>query len=115
MKIAFYVAVFLCSMTAANAAKPVIAVCLDRGNASMWHTLQSQRIATEIYAGIGVDLEWRHGQRDCKASIRDVIHIQFFTQVPEFKLRGALALTHIAAVPRRIDVYYDRVEATVEE
>lgn len=117
MKIALFVAVFFLPPDAARAASidpPVIAACLDTGNASMWTVIQAQTIAKSIYAGIGVDLEWRHGNQYCKASAKAIIHVEFTTGLRETKYPGALASTRLGDAPHRIDVYYDRVEQLTE-
>jgi hypothetical protein len=67
-------------------------------------------IATKIYAGIGVTLDWKSGSRACKAA--DVIHIELAEHTPDKLMPGALAY----ALPYEgvhIRVFLDRVEKSV--
>jgi hypothetical protein len=89
-----------------KADEPSVTVCTE-GNTDPRVAAQSQAIASEMYAGIGVRIDWRQGLGGCppQAIQISLIHFTRPTLLP-----GALAY----ALPyegTRIHVFYDRIAA----
>ena len=86
-----------------------VTVCMQTGVDAA--VLQAQAMASKIFAGIGVTLEWRRDQRSCPEGPA-VILITLANGMPQSYHPGALAL----ASPYQgvhVEVFYDRIRKTV--
>jgi hypothetical protein len=77
-----------------------VVICLDR----LGNTATAESIATQIYAGIGVELQWRR----CRTCPAGGIRVAMTTNTPPGLLPGALAYTTPYG-EASIRVFYDRV------
>lgn len=85
-----------------------VMVCMEPGT-DIFTALRAQTVASKIFAGIGVKIEW-HRQNACPA---DALPVSISNSTPAGLLPGALAY----ALPyegTHIVVFYDRVQKTVE-
>jgi hypothetical protein len=90
----------------ANAAETV-QICSEISPGAI-NYFRARNIATQMFAGIGVGIEW-HNASSCPAG---AIRVSFSTTTPAALLPGALAY----ALPyegTHIVIFYDRVHATV--
>src|SRR5271166_5423526 len=75
---------------------------------------QAEALASEIFAGVGVKIDWRRGQPSRSQSLAEnAIVVEMVTDTPMQFKPGALAF----AQPYEgvhIDVFYDRVQAATE-
>ena len=109
MRIAFTVIAALAATAAYSAddgrtaAERTVTVCLDAGSGpSTW---PSRELASRIFAGIGVTIQWRSESRNCPAQ---AILISLSSRTPPALMPGSLAY----ALPyegRHIVVFYDRI------
>jgi hypothetical protein len=86
-----------------------VTVCIDAG-VGYRETPQAQMIASKMFAGIGVKIEWRHS---CNVSAAQVIRITLTEETPNALLPGALAY----ALPYQgstIRLFYDRLSENRE-
>ena len=87
-----------------QADEPSVAVCTE-GNTDPRVAAASQSIASEMYAGIGVKIDWRHGFGGCPPqAIR--ISLVHFTRPTELPAALAYALPYQGSY---IHVFYDRI------
>jgi hypothetical protein len=82
-----------------------------RDNPSIADTVKSTAkvVSSEMFAGIGVRIEWRSGQPAASSAIAGAIAIELVTETPGTFLPGALAY----AQPYEgvhIQVFYDRIK-----
>jgi hypothetical protein len=100
-------------------------ICMELGAGNRFIVMRAETTATEMFAGIGVNLEWHHNERDCQARPEGPILVRLSTDTPDTKLPGALAYAlpykPPNAVPRtaahkgtHIEVFYDRIAGTLE-
>jgi hypothetical protein len=113
-----WAAVFgLAAGTGALAAKiepagaPAVRVCVEDSVVTSFALVRGEFIATAIFGNIGVRISWVHRTR-CVQSSPDPIAVQVSTGAPPGRFPGALAYTRIAE--RQIEIFYDRVEHTVD-
>jgi hypothetical protein len=88
-------------------AAETVRICSESYHGAINH-FRSQAIATQMFAGIGVGIEWRHAD-SCPAG---ALRISFSTSTPAKLMPGALAY----ALPyegTHIVIFYDRVQAAV--
>ena|ERR1700733_2454595 len=93
----------------AASAEPVIVICMDRA-IDPWVIERAQVMASRMFAGIDVFLEWR-GTRNCGEGNNIVIELR--TSTPGDYQSGALA----EAFPyekTHIRVFYDRIQSSTE-
>jgi hypothetical protein len=103
----------LVTMAGASAAElkgtmPTVQICSDK-TADNGLNFRARNIATQMFAGIGVAIEW-HDARSCPAG---ALRISYSTSTPAKLMPGALAY----ALPyegTHIVIFYDRVQAAVE-
>ena len=84
-----------------------VTVCMEAIQPAVY---AARAVASKMFAGIGVMIEWRRDWRSCPA---EGILLRFSTNTPEKRLPGALAY----ALPYEgvhIDVFYDRVQKMVD-
>jgi hypothetical protein len=85
-----------------------VTVCLEEGGVAGFGVIfRAKAIASEMFAGIGVTIEWRHQGTSCPAQ---AIHISLTDQTPNVFLPRALAY----ALPyegTHIRLFYDRISA----
>jgi hypothetical protein len=75
---------------------------------------RAQALANEIFAGVGVKIDWRRGQPSCSRSpIEKPIVVQLINDTPSGLKPGALAFAR-PYEGVHIDVFYDRVRAATE-
>ena len=91
----------------------IVTVCLDYGAYSPWVAIQAQITASKIFERVGIHLEWHRLLTPCKQD-SDGIHITFTTGAPDSKFPGALGMSRIGDGSRRIEIFFDRVQRTVE-
>jgi hypothetical protein len=92
--------------------QPVV-VCMQAGVASPWVVTRAEAIAAQIFAGVGVRIEWKHGERYCKSRSEQTIIVSLSTGAPATRVPGALAY----AQPYEgvhIEVFFDRILKTVD-
>jgi hypothetical protein len=92
-----------------QAIEPRVTVCMDAG--ITMEALQAQAIATKMFAGINVKLDW-HTERACPANREGIIHIRLEAGSPAGSVPGPLAW----ALPYEgvhIQVFVDRVRKLV--
>ncbi len=87
-----------------------LTVCFDKGNPGQMAEMagQAEPIASKMFVGIGVKLEWHSGQRFCQGNRGHGIVVSLSTNTPRTLLPGALAY----ALPfegTHIEVFYDRI------
>jgi hypothetical protein len=90
-----------------NNATETVQICSDNAVDAVTD-FRARRIATQMFAGIGVGIEWHHAD-SCPAG---ALRISYSTQTPGNLMPGALAY----ALPyegTHIVVFYDRVQAAV--
>jgi hypothetical protein len=107
MKITALAALVLAAGTGANAAETV-QVCSDN-TADNGLNIRARNITTQMFAGIGVAIEWRHTD-SCPAG---AIRISYSTATPANLMPRSLAY----ALPyegTHIVIFYDRVTAGIE-
>jgi hypothetical protein len=88
-------------------ATETVQVCSDNSGDTTTN-FRARSIATQMFAGIGVGIEWRHAD-SCPAG---ALRISFSTSTPAKLMPGALAY----ALPyegTHIVIFYDRVQAAV--
>lgn len=90
----------------------VLSICMETGAGDHWVIAQAETITTRMYAGIGVGIEWRHSA-NCNAAPGEALIIEISTGAPEYRFPGALAYSSLAD-GTHIEVFYDRVNKTVE-
>lgn len=83
----------------------VVAVCVHQGNTGNHVVVPAQKLASRIFAEIGVRVEW-HSRGTCPPSV-SVIQISFSEQTPKL-LPDALAYAHPYGA-NHIVVFSDRV------
>ena len=110
MKIAAMITMMVMAGMAAQAGETTqvtertVTVCIDAG-VGYRVTSQAQMIASQMFAGIGVTIAWRHS---CNSGTAQVIWIRITDQTPITLKPGALAY----ALPydgKYIRVFYDRI------
>jgi hypothetical protein len=119
MKITVLAALVMVAAAGASAARlreptlknamETVQVCADNSGDSITNYL-ARNIATQMFAGIGVAIEWRHADA-CPAG---ALRISYSTSTPAKLMPGALAY----ALPyegTRIVIFYDRVQDAVAE
>jgi hypothetical protein len=91
--------------SAARAAEWSVTVCVERGAAVLVTTGQAEMIASQMFAAIGVTIDWRRGLPGCP---EQGIQVSFNDSTPANLMPGALAYarpyegTHIC-------IFYDRI------
>jgi hypothetical protein len=113
MKITALAALVMLAGAGASAAKlkepiPTVQICSDN-TADNGLNFRARTIATRMFAGIGVAIEWRPADA-CPAG---ALRISYSTSTPAKLMPGALAY----ALPyegTHIVIFYDRVQAAVE-
>lgn len=119
MKITALAALVLVAGTDAGAAKltspaltgavETVQVCSDN-TADNGLSFQARGIATQMFAGIGVGIEW-HNAPSCPAG---ALRISYSTSTPAKLMPGALAYA-LPCEGTHIVIFYDRVPAAVAE
>src|SRR5262245_53643842 len=87
-----------------------VTVCMDAGFDPAVD--RAQRIASDVFARIGVKVQWRRDARPECAASGIAITIELIANLPVNERPGAVA----AAFPfeaKRIQIFYDRVRKTV--
>lgn len=102
------------AMESAARAEEVTVYVQGRSLVSATEWNRAQALAGEIFAGVGVKVDWRLGQppRSQSRAARAIV-IEMVTGTPKGRTPGALAY----ALPYEgvhIDVYYDRVQQATE-
>jgi hypothetical protein len=90
-----------------NNAPETVQICSENGPGAI-NYFRARNIATQMFAGIGVGIEW-HKESSCPTS---AVRVGFSTRTPAELMPGALAY----ALPyegTHIVIFYDRVQAAV--
>jgi hypothetical protein len=74
---------------------------------------QAEGIASHIFAGIGIHIDWYHDDRHCKNPPKEFVNVLVSTDAPANQHAGALAYTRLDDHPH-IEVFYNRVTNTVD-
>jgi hypothetical protein len=97
------------TQTAPNPVK----ICMEAGVGALLVVTQGETIATQMFANIGVGVEWYRDDRHCKVPPEEFLVILLSTGAPDSKLPGALAYSRLDG-GSHIEVFYNRVVETVE-
>ena len=87
-------------------AERTVTICVVDGQDDV--TSHAQDIARQIFAGIGVNVEWHNGVRFCQANAAHAIFVNYSHDTPKDRNPGALA----SARPYEgvhFEVFYDRM------
>ena len=112
MKIAALVVIVAAASAQAgqpNRAPSAVTVCMATGSVP-FIVLQAKQIATQMFAGIGVTIQWRRSGKSCPA---DAVQIGLSEHTPNDYLAGAQAF----AMPYEgihIQIFYDRLARSAE-
>src|ERR1700685_64961 len=75
---------------------------------------RAQALANEMFAGVGVNIDWRRGQPSRSQSRREAaIVVEMATDTPRHQLPGALAFAR-PYEGVHITLFYDRVRVATE-
>lgn len=86
--------------------RPAVKLCVEIGVPDPWVITRGEFIAKEIYAQIGIKLDWGH-RAHCREGDGILIHIG---SAPSAEVHpGALAYTRLADA--RVEVFFDRIIA----
>jgi hypothetical protein len=89
-----------------------VKICIESGPAEPLALMQAQATASQIFATIGVAIDWRHTVRLCGNRSEDTILIRLSTGANPERYPGALAYAELSGASR-VEVFYDRVVAMV--
>jgi len=78
-----------------------------------WILAQAESQAGQMFAAIGIHVDWFHDSRHCKTPADDFLPVQLSIDAPEERFPGALAYSHLHGRPQ-IEIFYDRVRASVD-
>jgi hypothetical protein len=92
---------------ASGSAEPTIAVCMQNQN-HMFAVQKAQAITTQMYAAVGVRIEWHRFDRACQSMWDHPILIELTDPDPRYR-PGILADAQPFGEPR-IRVFYERVQ-----
>ena len=107
------VGISACAGETSPAASRTVKICIEAGPSQPLVLLQAEATASRIFAAIGVAIGWRHRYRDCGDRPDDTVLIRLSTGVSPQRYPGALAYAELPG-GNRVEVFYDRVAATVE-
>ena len=93
---------------------PALVICMNAGPGSGFPETRAEDLASKIFRAIGIALDWHHGEHGCKLPAETTIHIDMSTATREDKFPGALAVARLGDAAHHIEVFYDRIRATVE-
>ncbi len=91
-------------------AGPKVTTCMSNIPDALVAVASAQGVATKMFAGIGVSLEW-HGYQSCPRGRRETILIRLTVDTPEDYLRASLAYAQ-PFEGTHVRVFYDRVQRT---
>ncbi len=97
------------SLRAGKLAPPLtntVKVCMELGVSTPWIVAQSTGITTQMFAKIGIAIEWRHDHCDTRPPGTLVVLLS--TDEPDAKYPGALGYSR-PAEGTTIEVFYNRV------
>ena len=86
-----------------------VKICIEDSSRSLW-LMRSESIAAEVFARIGIQIEWLHPRR-CPAPFPGLIVIQISTGAPAARFPGALAYARLAE--NTVEVFFNRIADTV--
>lgn len=89
-----------------------VKICMETGVGAPFVVARGEMIATQLFANIGVDIEW-HGDGRCKVPPEEFLVILLSTGASDGKLPGALAYSRLDD-GTHIEVFYNRVVNTVD-
>jgi hypothetical protein len=101
------------SLHAQNPLKNPVKICMEGGVGTPFVRTQGETIATQLFANIGVGIEWYHDDGHCKVPPEEFLVILVSTGASDSKLPGALAYSQLDD-GAHIEVFYNRVVKTVE-
>lgn len=88
-----------------TAADRTVTICTEPGVVTLGEVQVGEMLASKIFAGIGVNVDWRYKVRDCPET---GVRLSFGRNTPSFVRSGALA--YAAPYQRtKIHIFYDRV------
>ena len=97
------------AVRAESAAPPKVTICIENV-LDVWLANSASGLASKVYAGIGVETQWRYSAHSCPA---DAIRVSFRDETPEDLHPGSLAFAKpIEGI--HVEVFFDRVCSTVE-
>ena len=99
--------------TAQNPLKNPVKICIESGVGALLVVTQGEMIATQLFANIGVGIEWYHDDAHCKVPPEEFLVILLSTGASDSKLPGALAYSQLGD-GTHIEVFYNRVVNSVE-
>jgi len=85
-----------------------VRVCVEPDSVPFYVVTHSEAVAAQMFAEIGVKIEWLRTRRDCQARPEDSILIRLSRETPADRFPGSLAY----ALPyegAHIEVFYDRI------
>jgi hypothetical protein len=82
-------------------------VCIT-GDAEHFVVAQAEAIAADIFAPIGIHLEWYHDNHHCKTPPPEFLNVVMSSDAPQSQQPDALACSHLHNNPY-IEVFYNRV------
>ena len=82
-----------------------VKICMEVGVSTPWVVAQGAGMASQMFADIGVRIQWHHDH--CSASPPGTLVIDLATEEPEKLFPDALAYSHLAGV--RIEIFYNRI------
>lgn len=83
-------------------------ICLESGPAPLLVVKQAEAITAQMFAEIGVEIQWHQGGRYCTARPGETMVISLSTGAPSTLFPGALAYTR-PYEGSHIKVFYDRI------
>jgi hypothetical protein len=89
---------------------PAVKICVENRAITRWLS-RSESIATKLFAGLGISTEWSHAGRCPTPSPWGPILIRISAPTPSGLHPGALAYSRLG--DNRVEVFFDRIEATV--
>jgi hypothetical protein len=90
-----------------------VKICIEAGFGGPWVLTQAEATTTQMFANLGIGIEWFHDSRHCKVPPEGSLSIRLSTHTPDQEFPGALAYSRLDD-EMHIQVFYDRVTAMVE-
>ena len=94
-------------------AKSDVKICVEAGVGGPWAVMRAEKIATQMFADIGVGIEWYHDRRHCNIPPEEFLDILLSTSASDRQFPGALAYSRLADGVH-IVVFYNRVAKMVD-
>src|SRR5438128_1341402 len=91
----------------------VVKVCVEPGSAMPALVTQAEARATQMFADVGVKIEWLSSRRDCKVPAEGTIRVRLTADTPDSLFPGALAYSR-PYDGVHVEVFYGRIVKTVE-